>query len=217
MQIDSLKIIVKLELMKNLIEYIESGIIESYVMGLTTEEETNQIEALAIKHIEIADAIEEYSKELEKICISTGETPDPITKPFVMASYDYMSRLEHGELPSEPPILSPSSTIADYNKWILRPDLSINEIKEEVFAKIIGFTPTAITAIVWLQDMAPQEIHHAEYERFLIIEGTCDIKIGEDIHSLSPGDFLEIPLHVTHSVKVTSLVPCKVLLQRVAA
>ncbi len=203
--------------MEKLKEYIESGIIESYVMGLATSDETKEVEAFAIKYTEVADAIEEYSKDLEKVCIAKGEIPDPITKPFVLASYDYMLRLTNGEPPAEPPILTPTSTISDYNEWILRPDLNINEIKEEVFAKIIGFTPTAITAIVWLQDMAPQEVHHAEYERFLIVEGTCDIKIGEDLHSLSPGDFLEIPLHITHSVKVTSLVPCKVLLQRVAA
>lgn len=203
--------------MENLKVYIESGIIESYVMGLTTSEETIEVEAYAIQYSEVADAIEEYSKDLENTCIAKGETPDPITKPFVLASYDYMLRLTNGELPSEPPVLNPASTLTDYNEWILRPDLNIIEIKDEVFAKIIGFTPTAITAIVWLQDLAPQEVHHAEYERFLIIEGSCDIKIGEHIHSLSPGDFLEIPLHTTHSVKVTSLVACKVLLQRVAA
>lgn len=203
--------------MENIKEYIESGIIESYVMGLTTKEETKEVESYAVEYNDVAVAIEEFSKNLENICIAKGEIPDPITKPFVLASYDYMLRLTNGEKSAEPPILNPNSTISDYNEWILRPDLNINEIKEEVFAKIIGFTPTAITAIVWLQDMAPQEVHHAEYERFLIIEGTCDIKIGEDVHALSPGDFLEIPLHITHSVKVTSLVPCKVLLQRVAA
>ena len=88
---------------------------------------------------------------------------------------------------------------------------------EDVYAKLISFSPEVTTAIVWLKDMAPQEVHHTEYERFLIIEGSCDITIGEDIHSLSYGDFLEIPLHVTHSVKVTSIVTCKVLLQRMAA
>ena len=203
--------------MENIKEYIESGIIETYVMGLTSCEENLQLETLANKYSEIAEAIEQYSKDLERVCLQNGEIPNPIIKPFVMASQDYMFRLTNGEQPSEPPILNPASTIADYNEWILRSDLIKGPNKEEVFAKIIGFTPTAITAIVWLQDMAPQEVHHTEYERFLIIEGSCDITIGEDIHSLSHGDFLEIPLHVTHSVKVTSIVTCKVLLQRMAA
>ena len=65
--------------------------------------------------------------------------------------------------------------------------------------------------------MAPQEVHDNEYKKFLIVEGTCDIVIGENAHSLVPGDVLEIPLHTTHFGRVTSSMPCKVILQRIAA
>ena len=89
--------------------------------------------------------------------------------------------------------------------------------QEEVFAKIIGYTPEAITAIVWLKDYAPHEVHDNEYERFLIVEGTCDIIVEDEVNQLVPGDYFAIPLHKKHLVKVTSSIPCKVILQRVAA
>jgi mannose-6-phosphate isomerase-like protein (cupin superfamily) len=54
-------------------------------------------------------------------------------------------------------------------------------------------------------------------EHFLIVEGTCDITIGDKVHHLVPGDYLSIPLYIDHDVKVTSITPCKVILQRVAA
>jgi mannose-6-phosphate isomerase-like protein (cupin superfamily) len=88
---------------------------------------------------------------------------------------------------------------------------------EGVFARIIGYTPEVITAIVWLKDYAPAEVHHNEYERFLIVEGSCDIFIGDEMHQLSPGDYLQIPLFADHRVVITSSIPCKVILQRVAA
>jgi len=88
---------------------------------------------------------------------------------------------------------------------------------EDVFARIIGYTEKAITAIVWLKEMAPQEVHDDEHERFLILEGTCDIVVGNNIHQLVPGDYFAIPLHSNHHIKVTSSIPCKVILQRVAA
>jgi mannose-6-phosphate isomerase-like protein (cupin superfamily) len=65
--------------------------------------------------------------------------------------------------------------------------------------------------------MAPDEIHDNEYEKFLIVEGECDITVGTNVHHLTPGNYFSIPLHATHSVKVTSKTPCKVILQRVAA
>ena len=65
--------------------------------------------------------------------------------------------------------------------------------------------------------MTSPEIHTKEYERFLIIEGTCDIKIGDDVFHLKAGDYKEIPLFIEHSLIVTSDIPCKVILQRVAA
>ena len=84
-------------------------------------------------------------------------------------------------------------------------------------AKIIGHTPEMITAIVWIKKMAPQEVHHNEIERFLIIEGSCDIFIEDEVYQLKAGDMLSIPLHKPHSLQVTSAIPCKVILQRIAA
>ena len=69
----------------------------------------------------------------------------------------------------------------------------------------------------WLKDYAPQEVHDDEHEKFLIIEGTCDIIVGNEINQLVAGDYFAIPLHKNHIIKVTSSQPCKVILQRVAA
>lgn len=88
---------------------------------------------------------------------------------------------------------------------------------DNIYAKIIGYTPEATTAIVWLKDYAPHEVHDNEYERFLIVEGTCDIIVEDQVNQLVPGDYFAIPLHKNHLVKVTSSIPCKVILQRVAA
>ena len=203
--------------MADIKKYIESGIIEAYVMGLTSEGEALEVEAYAASHPEVALAIDQYGYELEQAALANAVDPDPIVKPMVMASVDYMHRLAQGEDPSHPPLLTTASVVEDYTEWLQRGDMKLKEGEKEIFAKIIGFSPEVTTAIVWLKDMAPQEVHHDEYERFLIVEGSCDITIEGEVYSLKPGSFLEIPLHKKHAVKVTSLVACKVLLQRVAA
>lgn len=203
--------------MKDISEYVESGIIEAYVLGMTDPEEARQIEDLAIAHPEIHQAINSFSDALERQATANAVQPDPLIKPLLMATVDFISRMQKGETPSFPPELHQSSTLADYAEWLNRPDFILPADFTDIYAKIIGYTPRITTAIVWIKEMAPQEVHHNEFERFLIVEGSCTITIAEDVHYLTAGDFLSIPLHKNHFVKVTSDIPCKAILQRVAA
>ena len=197
-------------------EYIETGILELYVLGIASYEERIEVERLALEHIEIREEIEAINAVAEVYADVYKLEPNLVIKPFLMATIDYTERLKNGELPSVPPMLSESAVIADYSQWLNRPDM-VSTDKEAVFAKIIGYTPQATTAIVWLKDYAPHEVHDNEYERFLILEGTCDIIVEDAVNHLVPGDYFAIPLHKKHLVKVTSSITCKVILQRVAA
>lgn len=71
------------------------------------------------------------------------------------------------------------------------------------------------TALVWLEQAEPTEIHTDCVERFLILEGTCDVTIGNELHAMIPGNVITIPMFTEHSVRVTSTMPCKAILQRV--
>ncbi len=88
---------------------------------------------------------------------------------------------------------------------------------DEFHAKIVSYTPELITAIAWIKTIAPAEAHDDEYEKFLIVEGTCDIIVENDVYPMVPGSYFSIPLHKNHNIKVTSKIPCKVILQRMAA
>lgn len=154
---------------------------------------------------------------LMKYSESLTDLPDPTIKPFLLTTIDYTERMKKGEVPASPPILNENSTEADYAMWINRADMALEDDFEEMHAKIIGYTPEAITAIAWIKNMAPTEEHKNEHEKFFILEGTCDIFIGDTVHHLKPGDYLAIPLYVDHKVVVTSKNPCKLILQRVAA
>ncbi len=88
---------------------------------------------------------------------------------------------------------------------------------KDMHVKIIMYTPDVNTAIVWLKDVSVKEIHDHEIEKFLIVEGSCDITVGEKAYQLVPGDYFSIPLHTHHTVTVSHDVVCKIILQRVAA
>jgi mannose-6-phosphate isomerase-like protein (cupin superfamily) len=197
-------------------EYIESGILELYVAGVASEEECIEVELRATTDPAIRQEIEDISMALETYAMANAVEPNPIIKPFLLATIDYTERLQNGEPVSDPPVLNENSKKEDYATWLNRSDMIAPETND-VFAKIIGYTKAAITAIVWLKDYAPHEVHDDEYEKFLIVEGTCNIIVGEEINQLVAGDYFAIPLHAKHMIKVTSTIPCKVILQRIAA
>ncbi len=156
-------------------EYIESGILEIYVMGMASHSEQEDVEMMAAVHPEIRQEIDAISEVLEKYALA-------------------------------------------HSPWLRRPDLNFSGSDEDnIFAKIIGYTPEMTTAIVWIKQDTPREIHHKERERFLIVEGSCDIFVGDTCTHLIPGDYFDIPLHEYHTVKVTSSVACVAILQRLAA
>ncbi|MGL4599110.1 MAG: cupin domain-containing protein [Bacteroidia bacterium] len=198
-------------------EYIESGILELYVLGQTSAEETHEIQQLAQTHSEIRSEIEAIENALVSYSREHAAQPHETVGPMLFATVRYMDRLGSGEAPANPPLLHQDSKKEDYAEWLNRPDLNQTDDYENIFLHLIGHNPQATTAIVWIKKMAPDEVHHDQYERFFILEGTCEISVGNEVHSLKAGDYFEIPLHNDHFVTVTSDCPCKVILQRVAA
>lgn len=202
--------------MKDCNEFIESGILELYVLGDTTAEEDAEVEAMSLLFPQVKTELAEIRAAMDNYAAATGSIePDPIIRPFLMATIDYMDRLGKGEPFVVVPPMTASASIADYESYINREDIVAPTDYNDIYAKILSYTEELISAVVWLKEMAPQEVHDHEYERFLILEGTCEITIAEDKFALGAGDFLQIPLHKTHHVTVTSNIPCKILLQRV--
>jgi mannose-6-phosphate isomerase-like protein (cupin superfamily) len=203
--------------MINIAEYIKSGILEMYVLGLTSDEENTFITNLARENTDIKNEIEAIEKSAMLYAEEKAGKINTTVKPMITATIDYTERLKAGEVPRLPPVLNKSSKVSDYAEWLERPDMmSVNDFND-IYVKIIGHEPAVTSAIVWIKNCTEYEVHKKEYEKFLIVEGTCDIVTDEQTYSLKPGDYLSIPLHIGHEVKVTSLNPCKVILQRVAA
>lgn len=198
-------------------QFIESGILELYILGQVSPDEKAQVEKMAALHEAVKEELDLIERTLEDYAFQHAISPDPTWKPFLMATIDYMERMEQGEIPSFPPELHQQSTLSDYRQWLEREDLFPAIPLKDIHARIIGYTPQMTTAIVWIEKGAPPEVHTEEYERFLIVEGTCNIIVdGKDNH-LQPGDVFSIPLHLSHAVIVTSKEPCRVILQRAAA
>lgn len=197
-------------------QIIESGLLELYVIGCLEPAEEQEIEAALEKYPILRNELHAIEYTLEHYAQAHAIQPHGAVQPLLLATVDYVERLQAGEQPSSPPLLNENSEITEYNQWLERSDMTAPPDFGAMYAKIIAHEAEKLTAIVWLRYGAPDEIHTDEHERFLIVEGSCEITIDTTIHVLEAGDYLGIPLHVNHSVRVTSKIPCKIVLQRVA-
>ncbi|WP_025761659.1 cupin domain-containing protein [Dyadobacter tibetensis] len=203
--------------MNEIQKFLEGGLLELYVLGEASSEEMERVEQMALEFPEIRAELHAIEKGLENYALTQSKTVDPKVKPFLMATIDFMDRMENGEIMSTPPLLNPESEQADYETWLNRPDLDLPAPDTGIQAKIICANPGFLMAIVWIREGSPVETHTNELESFLILEGSCNIIIAGKDHHLHKGDFLTIPLHQPHEVVITSAMACKLILQRVAA
>ena len=58
-------------------EYIESGVLEAYVLGSASAREINELHQLKARHPQIQDALNELQEDLERIAQHMAITPPP--------------------------------------------------------------------------------------------------------------------------------------------
>lgn len=65
-------------------EYIESGILESYVLGMLSHDENAEVDAMAARYPEVKAAILELEKTMEELGQAYSVAPDPALKENIL-------------------------------------------------------------------------------------------------------------------------------------
>ncbi|MEO8171879.1 MAG: anti-sigma factor [Sediminibacterium sp.] len=69
--------------------YIESGVIESYVLGMADAQEAAELEQLSRQYPEIRKAIDEFELNLEMQSLASSVMPSPQVKKQLLATLDF--------------------------------------------------------------------------------------------------------------------------------
>ena len=62
----------------NVRDYIESGILETYVLGLASEEEAHELQQVKIQHPEVQQALNELEIDIERLAVNMAIVPPPM-------------------------------------------------------------------------------------------------------------------------------------------
>ena len=75
-------------------EFIESGILEQYVAGTASIAEQQEVEERAATDPTIREEIDAICETIELLAMKNAIAPDPIIRPFLMATINYTERLQ---------------------------------------------------------------------------------------------------------------------------
>ena len=201
-------------------EFLQSGIIENYHLGMASEEEVDRLLALCHKYPEAQNLLDKGYQSFLYILESYAKTPPTRNLSSILNSVSSKSELIKAsfvgtaqELDRFVPI-SAHSNVEEWNKLLagLQPD----DEYDNMFAKPLFHSDRQELTLVWAKEIVPDEIHTNQSESFFLLEGTADCYIGDKLYAMEKGDYMLIPLHVNHKVVITSMMPAKALMSRVA-
>ena len=179
-------------------EILENGFIEGYVLGLLEPDETALVENALTLHPQLLAEMDAVENALQKYLTTNASQ---ILKEKINSKIDFAEderkRLENGEFYF-------INKYSDASLWRNSIDSLLPVKDESVFMKTLRDDEMGELYLIKTFDDVANEVHENELESFMVIEGTCSCYIGDKVYNLVTGDFIEIPLHTDHDVKVTS-------------
>ncbi|UFH54533.1 cupin domain-containing protein [Spirosoma sp. KNUC1025] len=192
-------------------EYLQSGQLEQYVLGLLSVDEAKVVEAMASKSPRIQAELDSLTDVLNEYALDKPRTPSPTLKSKVMMQLSQLGQAPAFNLDALPLI----NAYSDADQWqrtvaSIQPPVSYRNL----FGHVLRQDDEVEQFLVWVRESINPEDHHDERESFLILEGRCECSIGGTLVQLSAGDYLDVPVDLEHTVRVISDRPVKAIIQR---
>jgi len=134
---------------------------------------------------------------LEELCMHSAVRPAAAIKQKIWARLGFEAdELQLGQLPQ-------TNKYSNYLSWlkVVEPLLPTEPV-ESIFMQEIRRDERFVQTLVVTRVNVPEETHEEYAESFFILEGRCACTINGKVIELSAGDYLDIPLHVPHDVKL---------------
>lgn len=182
--------------------YIESGILELYALGLLSSSEVKEVDRLLKKYDVLAQELDKIYLALEKYAQMNA------VEPRAGLEQELLDRIEHAnrEEKMDPLNLPMISEHSDFNRWdaFVAPMMKDMKMHQQRAIKVLTQTEDLTQLLLISASDFEWETHDDEYESFLILSGQALCTLGERTTLMSRGDYMNIPLHVPHSVQLIS-------------
>lgn len=178
--------------------YINSGILEQYCLGLLNADEEAMVLKMCAAYPEIKNELTGIETTLEKTALAHAVAPQKDIKQSILNAIEFAQEISLDNLPA-------TSNYSNYQAWLDAVEHLIpNQPFDAFFAAPLRSDKHIEQTLVISTVNVPQETHNDVIESFFILQGECVCMVGNKSFKLTPGDFLEIPLHEVHDVTLQS-------------
>ena len=194
----------------NLQDYINSGILEQYCLGLLDSDEANQVVSYCSKYPELREELKSIEAAIEKMSAEKAVAPPDQLKEKILGKLGFVGNevLDINNLP-------PTDAYSNYLSWLQAVEhLLPSEPFEGLNIQVLQQTDKIAQMLVVAKVHVPDESHDNYAESFFILQGKCSCTIDGKEVFLNAGDFLEIPLYAEHDVKMLTPVVTAILQYR---
>lgn len=199
--------------------YVNSGIIEQYCLGMANTDEVMELEQLAKQHPEIELAIQAAQMSLGSFLKGFQKKTSTQSRNIIKQGILENLKWENAKL-NEDGLLPEYIGISRHTDPVLIESV-IKDIPapaissyDNVHAQIIFSGGGKELGLFWVKEFVPEEEHPEIEESFMVLEGTADCYIDDQVFKMAKGDFMPIPPQSHHKVIVTSSYPARAIRAR---
>ncbi|MBL7951893.1 MAG: cupin domain-containing protein [Flavobacteriales bacterium] len=187
----------------------EPGTLELYVLGALAPDQMDRVRQAVEQDAAVRRAVEDLQHALETLAWVRSTPPPPELRDRILGTWAHVAA-DHTPMC----VIDDHTRTADLPGWIFALADPAPGDYENMHVHYLDCPPELASAVVWVKHYVTEEEHDACHESFHILEGRCEVLIGDVVRHMGPGESITIPLHVPHSVRVTSSYPCKAVVQR---
>jgi len=194
-------------------EFISSGLIEVYCLGMASDEEKLLVERFASRHAEVRREIKEVSDALLSLERSESISPPEALRDKILSQINFLEMQQ-----SFPPRITLHSTTDEWLRYLSGNNISAPVDYEQIHLQDLPGNEYQTTYVVWAKKGAVVEESHADEEEFLLmLRGNCSVIINGKTGYYKEGDIVFIPKGAVHRAEVLSDEPMLIIGQRIAA
>ena len=82
---------------------------------------------------------------------------------------------------------------------------------ENILVKPYSSDKNSSSYIIWVKKEVRLHKHEHHTENLFVVEGKGELTVGNNVHLIKKGDYINIPMGIPHGLIVTSSKPMKVL------
>lgn len=183
----------------NLKTYIESGVLELYVLDLLTEPEKVNVERMLAAYPELSNELDKIQLSMEEQAVATAVQAPQHLKKLVLDSIDNLQKekvMDQNDLP----LINKFSVHHNWLNFIK--SFGKLELTEGRHIKVLRQDEKVTQLLIVSETAIEEEVHKDEYESFLILDGECKCTVANEVRLMKAGDFMEIPLYELHGVEL---------------